>query len=527
MRHRQLHIGPLGACLLACVVACLGGAEEAATSRGLKPLVVRDERGQAVTFAEHHALIIGNSQYTGAWEPLPGVVKDVTAVKECLESQGFDVQVAMDLTKQSLSDLLDGFIEEKAQREDARVVIYYAGHGYSAGKIGYLVGVDAPKPSEKGFFRKAYEIANVKVKAQQAKSRHVLFAFDSCFSGSIFTPMRGANDYVLSAARDPVRLFLTSGSADEVVPDQSFFRQEFIAGLGGLADANKDGYVTGSELGLYLKQAVHDRAAAAGIKLTPQAGVSEQEGFNRGDMVFAVIQRAGPGAPAAAFSLDDVRAETAASKAQWEAWQVKMDAALKDIQGLPVTEVELRRKAWQRFLSVFSADNPYSTVDDQGRDLATRELAGIERRPVPAPTGGAGTAAPQPGGVVSAWAGMDVSEAFHACVGRYIPVALNTVAEENIQHVQIYVMEEKKPMFGATKPRQITIEYDNPKRYNLSGFPRCTLVVASMSIEQGDLVLVGTDTVTSRAMTARLHRDPGTTRYSLNFGTTTYAMKRD
>jgi len=46
--------------------------------------------------------------------------------------------------------------------------------------------------------------------------------------------------------------------------------------------------VTGSELGSYVKQAVSDRAAAAGMRLTPQASVSEQEGLNRGDFVFRV-----------------------------------------------------------------------------------------------------------------------------------------------------------------------------------------------------------------------------------------------
>ena len=59
-------------------------------------------------------------------------------------------------------------------------------------------------------------------------------------------------------------MFLTAGSADETVPDVSFFRQEFVRGIGGSADLNKDGYVTGCELGTHIKQTVCDRATAPG-----------------------------------------------------------------------------------------------------------------------------------------------------------------------------------------------------------------------------------------------------------------------
>lgn len=270
-------------------LACLSVMAHGAESRGLKPLIVVDADQQPVAeFRSHQALIIGNSRYTAGWPVLEGVRDDVPAIQQALERHGFQVTVAQDVTKAQMIDTVDGFIADKCQDESCRAVVYYAGHGQTLNGIGYLVPVDAPLPEDRAFIRRAIPITSLKTSAMQARSRHVLFAFDACFAGSIFVPLRGANAYVLRAASEPVRMFLTAGSANEQVPDRSFFRFEFIAGINGQADANRDGYVTGSELGSYVKQAVSDRAAAAGMRLTPQAGVSEQEGLNRGDFVFRV-----------------------------------------------------------------------------------------------------------------------------------------------------------------------------------------------------------------------------------------------
>lgn len=270
-----------------------GAASAESVLRGLKPVTVTDEHGATVTFTSSRALIVGNSAYTAGWDALAGVQQDVIEVQACLERQGFTVQVARDLNKAQMNETLDTFISGQAQDPSGRVVIYYAGHGHTLGSVGYLVPVDAPRPNEASFRAKAYAISNLKIKAQEAQAKHVLFACDACFSGTLFAPMRGAKDYVLSASREPVRMFLTAGSADETVPDVSFFRQEFVRGIDGAADLNHDGYVTGSELSTYVKQTVTDRAGAMGMKLTPHVGVSEQEGLNRGDIVFCVPQTLG------------------------------------------------------------------------------------------------------------------------------------------------------------------------------------------------------------------------------------------
>jgi formylglycine-generating enzyme required for sulfatase activity len=295
-------------------------------------------------------------------------------------------------------------VSEKAQDPNGRVVVYYAGHGQTQSTVGYLIPVDAPLPSHPQFRAKAYPIQTLKIKAQEAQARHVLFACDSCFSGSIFTPIRGANEYVLSAAREPVRMFLTAGSADETVPDVSFFRQEFTRGIAGSADLNRDGYVTGSELATYVKQTVRDRAGAMGKKLTPQAGVSEQEGLNRGDIVFRVAitnsPSAAPSAPkppaSAGMDLNAIKALAEAQRlerSQWAEWQQRMQAdfdQLATIGSDAALSPDLKRDAWKKFLEAYPTENPHSQDDNRLRQRALTELSSIgERQAAPAPSSGA------------------------------------------------------------------------------------------------------------------------------------------
>ncbi len=284
-------------CCLLCAATLL--AEE---SRGLKPLLVKAPDGkEIIRFTSHQALLIGNSRYTAGWPPLSGVVADVAAVRTALEKQGFAVDVAMDLNRTQMDERISTFVAEKGQDPNGRIVFYYAGHGQTlknnqGQENGYLVPVDAPVPSESArpaFIAKAYPIQRIKIAAQELGCRHALAVFDACFSGALFAPLRGGNAAVLQQAAEPVRMFITSGSAEEQVPDTSIFREEFVAALtDGVADFNKDGWTTGSELALHLRQQVMGRRAAAGGRQTPQAGISEQSGLNKGDVVFETPDKA-------------------------------------------------------------------------------------------------------------------------------------------------------------------------------------------------------------------------------------------
>ena len=228
-----------------------------AAQRGVSVTPVSTRDGQQVMLYEQsHALIIGISRYTNGWPSLYGVADDVPAVKRALESHGFTVETLIDPTKGEIDARMNSFIAKFGQKPGNRLLFYYAGHGHSldnayGGKMGYIVPRDAPNPNldPVGFRTKAMSMETIEVYAKSIQSKHALFMFDSCFAGSIFNADRAIPDIIRAKTAEPVRMFITAGTAEQKVPDESIFRRQFEAALGGDADMDKDGYITGVELG--------------------------------------------------------------------------------------------------------------------------------------------------------------------------------------------------------------------------------------------------------------------------------------
>ena len=117
---------PLATALL--LFAC-GSSPSLAADRGLS--VVTTASGETVPlYSTSHALIIGVSDYSGGWEPLPGVASDVTAVRKALESHGFETDVLMNGKRGEIMDALTQFRVEHTD-SDSRLLVYYAGHGHT------------------------------------------------------------------------------------------------------------------------------------------------------------------------------------------------------------------------------------------------------------------------------------------------------------------------------------------------------------------------------------------------------------
>jgi TolB-like protein len=114
-----------------------------------------------------------------------------------------------------------------------------------------------------------------------------LFIFDSCFSGSLFALSRAVPEHISYKTAKPVRLFITSGSADEKVPDTSIFRQQFIAALDGEGDLNADGYMTGAELSDFVFKNVVNYSKGT---QHPQYGKIRNPNLDKGDFVFRMKQ---------------------------------------------------------------------------------------------------------------------------------------------------------------------------------------------------------------------------------------------
>jgi len=115
------------------------------------------------------------------------------------------------------------------------------------------------------------------------KSKHVLMLFDSCFSGSLFNLVRSTPKNISEKSIQPVRQYITAGKHDEVVSDTSMFKRCLLIGLDGDADLTGDGYITGSELGIYLNENVINYTR--GLQ-HPQYGKINNPDLDKGDFIF-------------------------------------------------------------------------------------------------------------------------------------------------------------------------------------------------------------------------------------------------
>lgn len=243
-------------------------------------------------YEESRALLIGASNYQAGMAKLPGVKEDIKAVYDVLVKRGFKVEVVEDPDVDRLERAYREFINRYGLNPKNRLLFYFAGHGVTlrqsyGGEMGYILPIDAPPPSrdEAAFLRRAMDMQQIEVYARRIQAKHALFIFDSCFSGSLFA-LRGAGTVPPSInykTLQPVRQFITSGGSDESVPDVSVFRRQLVLGLEGESDLNRDGYVTGSELGDFLQQRVVDYTRGT---QHPQYGKIRDPSLDRGDFVF-------------------------------------------------------------------------------------------------------------------------------------------------------------------------------------------------------------------------------------------------
>jgi esterase/lipase superfamily enzyme/uncharacterized caspase-like protein len=271
------------------------GAQTKAESNGLPSL----------SYRKSYALVIGNDAYA-KWPRLKNAVSDADKVQKALSARGFEVTFKTDLAGEDLDKAFKEWFLFAGQDDQARLLVWFAGHGHMVPRVGgvgfntYIVPVDAVNPemvpvaekrqAEVAFRTKALSLARFEELLKEANARHVLLIFDSCFAGDIFASARGGvpsptiTRYTMNLARQ----FITSGTAKQTVSDDGMFQRLFIGAITGempKADQNKDGFITATELGLYLQQEVTNLTRN---KQTPDFGRMRLENFEKGDFVFAV-----------------------------------------------------------------------------------------------------------------------------------------------------------------------------------------------------------------------------------------------
>jgi hypothetical protein len=354
-----------------------------ANQRGIK-VTAKTPSGKAIPlYSGSYALVIGNGDYTNGWDPLPGALRDVKDVARALKENGFNVTLKTNVTRNAFRQAFGRFFHKYGSNKTNRLFFYYAGHGYTQKMYtgedqGYLVMVDAPAPEKDpvGFDIASIDMQVVVTQAKKVKARHVLFMFDSCFSGAILNLReRVVPETISDSVSLPVRQFITAGRANEPVPDHSIFKQAFLDLLEGRdKEPIPDGYITGEELGLYLKNKVPQYSPAQ----HPQYGKIKDIRLDKGDFVFALKMPTVQKAPAIRKSggitnYDMIIQERESNKKQWSEWQRRADkdfAKMEHYDRSGVLNAQEKVKAWEGFLSSYDSNNPYTERDNGFRRKA-------------------------------------------------------------------------------------------------------------------------------------------------------------
>ncbi len=253
----------------------------------------RTEDGKTIDlYKECHALIIGVSDYLYGWPDLPFAESSVDEIGNMFFQLGFTVTKVKNPTKDQLINALESFIYGPGQDAENCLVTYFMGHSHTkklayGSEIGCILPRDTPMPDldKTGFMQKAIDMNSVEAYARKIESKHVLFLFDCPLASEaffLFTPLPESITYQTAK---PVRQLITAGKGQDMVTDKNMFKRQTIEALEGEADLNRDGYITGTELGKHLQEKIENYSRNT---QHPQYGKIRDPNLDKGDIVFCL-----------------------------------------------------------------------------------------------------------------------------------------------------------------------------------------------------------------------------------------------
>ena len=126
------------------------------------------------------ALVIGNSDYQSV-PPLPNPDNDAQSMAQFLNSAGFEVIAATDLSQNDMIRVVQDFSAKVAERGPNTVaMVYYAGHGVQLAGENYLIPVDARISTPSDLASNAVRLVDVMATLQAIPSRLRIVVLDAC-----------------------------------------------------------------------------------------------------------------------------------------------------------------------------------------------------------------------------------------------------------------------------------------------------------------------------------------------------------
>ncbi|MDX6767996.1 MAG: caspase family protein [Elusimicrobiota bacterium] len=232
--------------------------------------------------ADDYAVVIGVEQYADL-PPAQYAERDAEAFRRFVLALGVPERNVMSLsgtraTKTGFEKTFEAWLPNNATA-DSRVFVYYSGHGSPDPATGdaYLLPSDGDPQYLK---QTGYPLKRLYAQLGSLKSKRVLVALDSCFSGaggrSVLPkgtrPLVNRVDTAVGASDGLV--VMSASAADQIsgtdeAAGHGLFTYNLLQGLNGAA-ADAQGRVTAKSLHDYLAPRVEDKARRGNRQQTPQ-----------------------------------------------------------------------------------------------------------------------------------------------------------------------------------------------------------------------------------------------------------------
>ena len=215
------------------------------------------------------AVVIGINKYR-SFTPLEFAVNDARSVRERLEKMGFDKIIEVydqEATRARIMRILADDLPGTMGKNDA-LMVYFAGHGLTeplpdGGQEGYIAPADI---DEKNYRGTAISMTSIHGMIKKYRAKHILFVFDSCYSGLGLKRSGGVNKtssaFIKNASLQRAVQIITAGGKDEQAREEKghgLFTKALLDSLSSKTVDSRDGFIVASDAAQFIRKWVTEK----------------------------------------------------------------------------------------------------------------------------------------------------------------------------------------------------------------------------------------------------------------------------
>jgi hypothetical protein len=183
----------------------------------------------ATARSDHVALLIANSNYPDADNPLPEVAAGADLLANVLRSHGFVVEVVRDATRAGITEAV-GRLKAEA-RPGSVALVYFGGFGVQSRGQNYMIPVDAKIWQEHDVRRDGVSVEETLSELSSAGVRKRIAIVDASRRNPYERRFREYSHGLAPIGEDGNSIVITSTSPEQVAEDAGTSPNRFVNGL--------------------------------------------------------------------------------------------------------------------------------------------------------------------------------------------------------------------------------------------------------------------------------------------------------